>query len=73
MMESIIGRFKTEVIAADVFHESPYRKLADVEFASAGMGRLVEPPAPPQQHRPSDPIEYEPLHYAAKTTWPQPA
>ena len=36
MMESIIGRFKTEVIAADVFHESPYRKLADVEFASAG-------------------------------------
>lgn len=35
-MESIIGLFKAEAISTDVFHEGPYRKLSDVEFATAG-------------------------------------
>lgn len=35
-MESIIGLFKTECLRTDVFHEGPYRQLADVEFATAG-------------------------------------
>ncbi|HYG92802.1 MAG TPA: integrase core domain-containing protein, partial [Nocardioides sp.] len=36
LMESIIGLFKTECIATTVFHDGPYRHLADVEYATAG-------------------------------------
>jgi putative transposase len=36
LMESIIGLFKTEAIATTVFHNGPYKKLADVEYATAG-------------------------------------
>ena len=35
LMESIIGLFKTEAIATDVFHTGPYKTLADVEYATA--------------------------------------
>ena len=36
LMESIIGLFKTEGIAPTVFHDGPYKNLADVEYATAG-------------------------------------
>jgi len=35
-MESIIGLFKTEAIATTVFHDGPYKALADVEYVAAG-------------------------------------
>jgi putative transposase len=35
-MESVIGLFKTECIATTVFHNGPYKTLADVEYATAG-------------------------------------
>ena len=35
-MESIIGLFKTEAITTTVFHDGPYKTLADVEYATAG-------------------------------------
>lgn len=36
LMESIIGLFKTECIATTVFHDGPYKTLADIEYATAG-------------------------------------
>ena len=36
LMESIIGLFKTECITTTVFHDGPYKTLADVEYATAG-------------------------------------
>jgi transposase InsO family protein len=72
LMESLIGLFKTECIATTVFHDGPYRTLADVEYATAGwvdwynhrrlhgsLGMLT-------------PVEYEQAHYAAENREPQP-
>jgi transposase InsO family protein len=36
LMETIIGLFKTECIRTAVFHDGPYKTLADVEYATAG-------------------------------------
>jgi hypothetical protein len=36
LMESINGLYKAECIRTTVFHEGPYRTIADVEFATAG-------------------------------------
>jgi transposase InsO family protein len=72
LMESIIGLFKTECIGTDVFHQRPFKTLADIEYATAGwvdwwnnrrlhgtLGMLT-------------PVEYEHAHYAALTTVEQP-
>jgi putative transposase len=73
LMESIIGLFKTEAITTTVFHDGPYKTLADIEYATAGwvdwynhrrlhgsLGMLT-------------PVEYEQAHYAALNQEPQPA
>lgn len=36
LMETIIGLYKTECIATDIFHNRPYRTLEEVEFATMG-------------------------------------
>jgi putative transposase len=36
LMESVIGLYKTECIRTTIFHNGPYRQLADVEWATAG-------------------------------------
>lgn len=36
LMECVIGLYKTECINTDVFHNRPYKTLADVEYATAG-------------------------------------
>jgi putative transposase len=35
-MEGVIGLFKTECINTTLFHDGPYKTLADVEYATAG-------------------------------------
>lgn len=73
LMESIIGLFKTEAITTTVFHDGPYKTLADVEFVAAGwvdwynhrrlhgsLGWLT-------------PTEYEQDYYAVLNREPQPA
>jgi putative transposase len=73
LMESLIGLFKTEAITTTVFHDGPYKTLADVEYAAAGwvdwynhrrlhgtLGWLT-------------PVEYEQDYYAALSREPQPA
>jgi transposase InsO family protein len=72
LMESIIGLFKTECYATTVFHDGPYKTLADVEYATASwvdwynhrrlhgtLGMLA-------------PIEFEQAYYAALNQQPQP-
>ena len=36
LMETITGRYKPECIRTTVFHDSSYRTLAGVEYATAG-------------------------------------
>jgi transposase InsO family protein len=73
LMESIIGLFKTEAITTTVFHDGPYKTLADVEYVATGwvdwynhrrlhgsLGWLT-------------PVEYEQDYYAALSREPQPA
>ncbi len=36
LMETIIGLFKAECIRTTVFHQGPYKTLADLEYATAG-------------------------------------
>jgi transposase InsO family protein len=72
LMETVIGLFKTECIATNLFHPGPYKTLADVEYATAGwvdwynhrrlhgtLGMLT-------------PTEYEQAHYTAPNREPQP-
>ena len=72
LMESLIGLFKTEAITTTVFHDGPYRTLADIEYATAGwvdwwnhrrlhgtLGMIT-------------PHEHEQAHYAAPAREPQP-
>ena len=36
LMECVIGLYKTECITTTIFHDSPYKTIADVEYATAG-------------------------------------
>jgi transposase InsO family protein len=72
LMETVIGLFKTECIRTTIFHQGPYKTIADVEYAVSGwvdwynhrrlhgtLGMLT-------------PVEYEHAHYAALNPEPQP-
>jgi transposase InsO family protein len=72
LMESIIGLFKTECIRTTLFHDGPYRNIADIEYATAGwvdwwnnrrlhttLGMIT-------------PTEHEQAHYAAVSSQVQP-
>jgi len=72
LMETINGLYKAECIRTTVFHDGPYKTIADVEYATAGWvdwynvrrlhGSLGNVP----------PVEYEQAHYAALNPEPQP-
>jgi len=72
-METINGLYKAECIRTTVFHDEPYKTIADVEYATAGWvdwynnrrlhGSLGHVP----------PIEFEQTHYAALNREPHPA
>ncbi len=47
-METIIGLFKTECVRTTIFHDGPYRTLADVEHATAGWVDWSRPAAAAQ-------------------------
>jgi len=73
LMETINGLYKAECIRTTVFHDGPYKTIADVEYATASWvdwynvrrlhGSLGNVP----------PIEDEQAHYAAFNREPQPA
>ena len=72
LMETINGLYKAECIRTLVFHDGPYKTIADVEYATAGWvdwynvrrlhGSLGNVP----------PVEFEQAHYAALNREPQP-
>lgn len=72
LMESIIGLFKTECIRTAVFHEGPYRQLADVEFATAGWVVWWNNRRLHGTRGNLTPVEYERAYYEANVSEPQP-
>nr|WP_147106083.1 integrase core domain-containing protein [Nesterenkonia populi] len=72
LMESLIGLFKTECIRTDVFHEGPYRQLADLEFATAGWVGWWNNRRLHGTRGNLTPVEYERAYYAANVSEPQP-
>lgn len=72
LMESIIGLYKTECIATTVFHDGPYKTLADVEFATADWVGWYNNTRLHSSLGMVPPVEYEQAHYAALTPEAQP-
>ena len=73
LMESIIGLFKTECITTTVFHDGPYKTLADIEYATAGWVDWYNHRRLHGTLGMITPAEYEQDHYAALSREPQPA
>lgn len=68
LMESIIGLFKTECIATTVFHDGPYKTLADIEYATAGWVDWYNHRRLHSSLGMMCPDEFENAHYAARQT-----
>ena len=64
-METIIGSFKAECIRTTVFHQGPYKTLADVEYATAGWVDWYNNSRLHGSLGMVTPVEYEQAHYAA--------
>jgi putative transposase len=65
LMETINGLYKTECIRTTVFHDGPYKTLADIEFATAGWVDWYNERRLHGSLGMIPPIEYEQAHYAA--------
>jgi transposase InsO family protein len=72
LMESIIGLYKTEAIATDVFHTGPLKTLADVEYTTAGWVDWWNHRRLHSSLGQNPPSEYEQDYYAALNREPQP-
>jgi putative transposase len=72
LMETIIGLFKTEAIATTVFHDGPYKTLADVEYTTAGWVDWYNHQRLHSTLGMLTPTEAEQAHYAAHNREPQP-
>ena len=72
LMETINGLYKTECIRTTVFHETAYKNLADVEYATAGWVDWYNNRRLHSSLGMIPPIEYEHHHYAALNREPQP-
>ena len=73
LMESIIGLYKTECIRTTVFHDGPYRTIADVEHATAGWVDWYNNRRLHGSLAMVSPVEYEADYYAALNREPHPA
>jgi len=72
LMETVIGLFKTECIRTTIFHDQPYRTIADVEFATAGWVDWYNNRRLHSSLGYLTPAEYEAAHYATLNREPQP-
>ncbi len=72
LMESINGLYKAECIRTTVFHDGPYKTLADVEYATAGWVNWYNTRRLHSTLGYVAPVEYETAHYAALIREPQP-
>ena len=73
LMETINGLYKAECIRTTVFHDGPYKTIADVEFATAGWVDWYNTRRLHSSLGYVSPAEFEQAHYATLTREPQPA
>ena len=73
LMETINGLYKAECIRTTVFHDGPYRTIADVEFATAGWVDWYNTRRLHSSRGYVPPAEFENANYATLNREPQPA
>lgn len=73
LMETINGLYKAECIRTTVFHDGPYKTIADVEFATAGWVDWYNTRRLHSSLGYVPPAEFEHAHYEALNREPQPA
>jgi putative transposase len=73
LMETINGLYKAECIRTTVFHDGPYKTIADVEFATAGWVDWYNTRRLHSSLGYVSPAEFEKAHYATLNREPQPA
>jgi putative transposase len=73
LMESINGLYKAECIRTTVFHDGPYKTIADVEYATAGWVDWFNNRRLHSSLGYVPPAEFEQAHYATLNREPQPA
>ncbi|MDE0547660.1 IS3 family transposase [Microbacterium sp. C7(2022)] len=73
LMETINGLYKAECIRTTVFHDGPYRTIADVEYATAGWVDWYNTRRLHSSLGYATPAEFEQAHYATLNREPQPA
>jgi len=73
LMETINGLYKAECIRTTVFHDSPYKTIADVEYATAGWVEWYNNRRLHSTLGNVPPVEFEQAHYATLNREPQPA
>ena len=72
-METINGLYKPECIRTTVFHDGPYKTIADVEYATAGWVDWYNNRRLHSSLGYVPPAEFENTHYATLNREPQPA
>ncbi len=73
LMESINGLYKAECIRTTVFHDGPFKTIADVEYATAGWVDWFNTRRLHSSLGYVPPAEFEQAHYATLNREPQPA
>jgi transposase InsO family protein len=73
LMETINGLYKAEYIRTTVFHDGPYKTIADVEYATAGWVDWYNNRRLHSSLGYVPPAEFENTHYATLNREPQPA
>lgn len=72
LMETINGLYKAECIRTTIFHDGPYKTLADVEYATAGWVEWYNNRRLHGSLGMLPPTEYEAHYYQALNREPQP-
>ncbi|WP_344118489.1 integrase core domain-containing protein, partial [Neomicrococcus aestuarii] len=73
LMETVNGLYKAECVRTTIFHDGPYKTIADVEFATAGWVDWYNNRRLHGSLGMVSPDEFEATYYAALTPEPLPA
>lgn len=72
LMETVNGLYKAECVRTTVFHDGPYKTIADVEFATAGWVDWYNQARLHSSLGMMSPVEFENAHYATLNREPRP-
>jgi len=72
LMETLNGLYKAECIRTTIFHDGPYRTIADVEYATAGWVDWYNQRRLHGSLGMMSPVEFETAYYATLNREPQP-